>query len=100
MSNLRFDELKEANCERSIAVFKKAPSDWNQWEWLAKLMEEVGELAETINKGRSVADIGAEIADVVIVADLLSQCLGFALGAEVQRTFNVKSAKWESNIRI
>jgi NTP pyrophosphatase (non-canonical NTP hydrolase) len=100
VTGLSFDELRAANIERTEAP---TPRGWghplNAWsplEWAGALCGEAGEVANKCKKLRrgdaiETSAIGAELADVVIYADLLCARLGLNLGVFVRETFNAKS---------
>jgi len=100
--SLKFETLRHANAIR-----------WREWDgskvlnlmYLAvQLGGEVGELLNLIKKlererlglrgsRTTVADIGNELADVVICADLVAQKLGLSLSVLVRDKFNETSRK-------
>src|SRR5438132_10255212 len=80
-----FADLKKKNRERCEEVFHFIDS-WSPTDWACALAGEVGEACNLIKKMRrgdpkiTRIDVGEELADVVIYADLLAQRLGLDLG--------------------
>lgn len=99
MSDLTFDELRQANAERCPMLTDGwGVEHWNPAEWTNAMAGETGEACNLTKKmlrgdDIDVLDVGAELADVVIYADLVAQRLGIDLGRMVSRTFNKKSEK-------
>lgn len=110
--------LKNARrCERSY----HAVENWTPTDWGCALAGEVGEACNFIKKLKRETDdqnlypntlahngspdelienIGKELADVVIYADLLATRLGLKLGNEVVKKFNETSVKIKSDITL
>ena len=53
------------------------------WYNLPILMEECGELCETLTKGRG--DTGEELADIVLITVCIAELLGYDLDGEIQK---------------
>jgi hypothetical protein len=86
VTDLTFRALRDANAGRAPHI---APiNSWQVHQWLLKL----GEAIRAYNKGTE-PNLIEEIADVVIVADLLAQRMGFGLGEAVRSKFNERSKK-------
>lgn len=106
--SLRFSQLKNASYRRAIEAFGHAEglADWSPAEWTNALAGEVGELCNLTKKlGRGDAnikmeDIGKEIADVVIYADLIATRMGFKLEDLVRQKFNEVSDRRGSDIKL
>ena len=110
MSFLQFAELREVNVSRCRRWHPSGSTPWSAADWSNALCGEVGELANVIKKIRrhetgarnegdpSVEELRkmaeAELADVVIYADLLADFLGVDLGQAIQEKFNKTSAKY------
>lgn len=104
MSALRFIEVAVAN-ELRRPEFKGGPQ-WTPQTWALALAGEAGEVAGAVlgkfEQGKPITldDIGDEIADVVLYADLLAQRLGLSLEDVVRRKFNRVSERIGSSVRI
>lgn len=101
---LSFDGLRMANVARCNDVFH-ALDEWSPTDWACAMAGECGEACNEIKKlrrGENVTNeqIGDEIADLVIYADLLAARLGIDLGEAVTRKFNKASAKRGSNVTL
>ena len=100
---MTFADLKKKNRERCEEVFHPIDS-WTPTDWACALAGEVGEACNLIKKMRrgdpkiTRIDVGEELADVVIYADLLAQRLGLDLGYEVQMKFNLVSERRGSSV--
>jgi NTP pyrophosphatase (non-canonical NTP hydrolase) len=102
---LTFDYLRLTNKRRCEESFCHPIEDWNPAEWSNAMAGEVGEacnLTKKLLRGDevSVKDIGKEIADVVIYADLLATRLGLSLESCVVDKFNETSERRQSSIRL
>lgn len=117
---LTFEELRAVNrarCEESYHSI----DDWSPTDWACAMGGECGEALNLIKKLRRltgptnrvtlgfiqptgeselVAEIGDELADVVIYADLLAARLGLLLSECVAKKFNSTSEKINSEKRI
>lgn len=108
-THLTFDELRRANtrrCEDSFyPIEERSPNDW-----AVALAEECGEVARICKRVRdgkrtipdARADLGHELADVVMYADLLATRFGVELGPAVTEKFNIVSERLDppSPIRL
>lgn len=112
MNTLSFQELRDANVARCEEVFH-AINDWTPTDWACAMAGECGEACNEIKKLRRLdgADsemdtpqkridlrikIAAEVADMVIYADLLAARLGINLGEAVAMKFNEVSKQRNS----
>ncbi|KPL21781.1 MAG: hypothetical protein AMJ75_09350 [Phycisphaerae bacterium SM1_79] len=101
---MKFEELSKANllrCEKSFHPL----NDWSPSDWSNAMAGECGEvcnLTKKLRRGEDIKphEIGREIADSVIYADLLAQRLGLSLGDLVKKTFNNKSDEVGSDIYL
>lgn len=101
---LRFCDLRSLNVAR-VPLFGHTLDGWNELEWAGALCGEAGEAANVAKKLRRIADgcnvntggddaaslrskLGAELADVVIYADLLAARVGVNLADAVAAKFN------------
>jgi len=110
VSSLTFDQLHEANVPRCKKWHPPTSLPWSAADWSNALCGEAGELANVIKKIRrhetGAANVGdpsldelakmaaAELADVVIYADLLADYLGVDLGEAIKQKFNKTSVKF------
>lgn len=122
MENLAFEQLRAANVKRCAAVFHGV-NEWSPTDWACALAGEVGEACNLIKKlrrrgptpetivnrdssdaffhfelNRSFEEIGKELADVVIYADLLAARLGIDLGEAVRAKFDEVSNRMGAKI--
>jgi len=101
---MKFEDLAKANlvrCEKSFHLLKEwSPSDWSNA--MAGECGEVCNLTKKLLRGENIQphEIGQEIADTVIYADLLAQRIGMSLGDLVRKTFNQKSDEVGSDIHL
>lgn len=100
--SLNFDELRQVNYQRAIGPFKHdhGLEDWSPAEWSNAMAGEAGEACNMTKKllrdgpeNVDMEELGNEIADVVIYADLLATRMGFRLEDLVRRKFNKVSRK-------
>lgn len=103
-TGLSFEALREANVRRCEDVFHPLDS-WSPQDWACAMAGETGEACNLIKKLRrneaiDHGDIGRELADVVIYADLLAARLRLDLGAAVRGKFNEVSAKRGSGVTL
>ncbi|HEX3988177.1 MAG TPA: hypothetical protein VHZ30_02020 [Verrucomicrobiae bacterium] len=116
MKDLSFGELRETNVMRCEEVFHKV-RDWTPTDWACALAGETGEACNFVKKLRRLdgsdldfiaseqraelrLNIGKELADVVIYADLLAARLDLDLGDFVRAKFNEISARMGSVRRL
>ncbi len=88
------DRLTEVNCLRSEELFPVCQG-WRMGQWGNAIAGEVGELCNMIKKRErdgevaiSGKDIGKELADIVIYADLIASKIGLNLGECIVHKFN------------
>jgi NTP pyrophosphatase (non-canonical NTP hydrolase) len=117
---LDFDRLRETNAARCGECYHDI-EEWSPTDWGCAMGGECGETLNLIKKLRRLTgptkdstvdliqnydakelihDIGRELADVVIYADLLAQRLGLKLGDCVTEKFNETSVKIKSERRL
>ena len=113
---LSFSELRRANVARCEEVFHPLDS-WSPTDWATALAGEVGEacnfvkklrrldradseLDTELNRERLRCEIGKELADAIIYADLLAARLGIDLGSAVRDKFNLVSGRRGSTIYL
>lgn len=101
---LNFGILRDANVTRSEQSFHMCDA-WSPTDWACAMAGETGEACNLIKKlrrGEDVRpeDIGKELADVVIYADLLAHRLGIDLGTAVRSKFNEVSDRVKSPIKL
>ena len=97
---LSFHRLKEENRRRCEESFHPT-HDWSPSDWATALAGEVGEACNLIKKMRRgeeipIEEIGYEIADAVIYADLLCTRLGISLETAIRSKFNLVSERVNS----
>jgi NTP pyrophosphatase (non-canonical NTP hydrolase) len=120
--SLTFDELRKANVERCEQSFHPV-NEWSPSDWANAMAGEVGEVCNLVKKlrrlgatpesiphadspsgqlilSRARVDIGRELADVVIYADLLAARLGISLEGAVTQKFNEVSDRVGSKVLI
>lgn len=114
---LTFNTLRGANIQRlpefknnlGVAAHEVADgSDWSPNDWMVAVVGELGEAADVMKKVRrgdltveeALPKLKQEYADVVIYMDLLAKRVGINLGEAVMETFNNKSIKVGSRVRI
>jgi NTP pyrophosphatase (non-canonical NTP hydrolase) len=114
MVMLGFDELRETNMDRLVRWHGE--SDWSLADWSNAMCGEAGEAANVVKKLRRletdtdqglgrprdeyVFDLGKELADVVIYADILAAKVGLDLGECVRSKFNEVSARYDFPERL
>jgi NTP pyrophosphatase (non-canonical NTP hydrolase) len=113
---LNFRELREANVERCEEVFHMV-DDWSPCDWATAMAGECGEACNEVKKLRRLdgadalidtpekrqqlrINIGKELADLIIYADLLAARLGIDLSEAIRAKFNEVSEKRNSAIRL
>lgn len=103
---LTFDQLRAANSARQATCPKfQQCVDWTPADWAMAITGEIGEACNLMKKRRigediDTADIGKEIADVVIYVDILSALFGLDLGEIVRAKFNEVSARVGSEVEL
>ena len=99
---INFDQLRKAN----VARYKDySCDDWTPSDWACALAGETGETCNLIKKLRrgepiSRDEIGREIADIIIYADILAERLGLDLGRIVRDKFNEVSKRVGSKVEL
>jgi len=114
---LHLADLAKANAERCNEVFHPI-DDWSPTDWACAMAGECGEACNEVKKLRrrmphfdrafahdpreeaALNRVGAEIADMVIYADLLCQRLGINLEDAIREKFNKVSEEHFSDVRI
>ena len=110
MNDLTFDALRKVNVTRCVKWHPPESIPWTSADWSNAMCGEAGELANVVKKLRrhetgcrndgdpSVEELkkkaAAELADVVIYADLVANHLGLDLGAAIKAKFNKTSEKF------
>lgn len=111
--NLLFSELRDKNLERREQAFPEC-LPWGEVEYGLALAGETGELCNLLKKrlrlaGGSLHDkpgkltdeeVGKEIADIIIYADLLAHVVGVDLGEAVRAKFNEVSDRRGSTVKL
>jgi len=113
---LTFQQLRLVNVNRCEQVFHPLDS-WSIADWAVALAGEAGETCDAVKKLRRLQDgkntskdpqtvsqcienIGNELADTIIYADLLAAKLGIDLEKAIVRKFNIVSERMNSNIKL
>lgn len=100
---LTFEELTSANRKRCEASFHGV-DEWGPTDWACAMAGEAGEACNLVKKQRrgdagiEPEDIGKELADTVIYADLLASRLKLDLGSCVASKFNEVSRRVGSHV--
>lgn len=106
-----FETLRIANKTRCAELWEReGATPWTGADWGNEMGGECGEAQNVIKKLRRIetgianigdadeaallAQLGEELADVLICADLVAQHYGVDLTAALPRKFNKTSAKW------
>jgi len=104
---MTFEELRNADIERqeTVGPFNSVAKLQSLLYWTTAIAGECGELCNLVKKQVRdekdlSADIGKEIADVVIYADLLATRMGFRLEDLVRLKFNEVSDRRGSKIKL
>src|SRR5262245_56349155 len=102
--SLNFEQLRRANVKRCTESFHPL-SAWTVLEWAGAMCGEAGEAANVAKKCRRLAttrhacredekdaralekQLGEELADLVIYADLLAASIGLDLGEAIKAKF-------------
>lgn len=99
--------LTVASRERmaSVPLYAKCRDEWSLADWSNALAGETGELCNWIKKIRrgdniDLAEVGKELADIVIYADLLADKLGLSLSDCITSKFNEVSERVHSSVKI
>lgn len=120
MSGLTFEELRRADVARCEEVFhaEDGINGWTPADWATAMAGECGEACNEVKKLRRLQTspnwnrledsdagfikdrIAAELADLVIYADLLAARLGIDLGEAIVEKFNVVSVRVGSTVRL
>lgn len=102
-----FQLLKKANQERMAATeaYKKCREEWTLADWSNAIAGETGEMCNWVKKIRrgdniDVKEVGKELADIVIYADLLADKLGLDLETCIREKFNEVSERVHSSVKI
>lgn len=109
---ISFAALRQANIERrnQQAGEHAFSHRWTPIEWALAFIGEAGEVCNAVKKWnrrpndtdpevkQKVANIGKELADTIVYADLLAEELGIDLGAAVLHKFNEVSTRVGSNV--
>lgn len=116
--NLDFWTLRDTNVRRCVNDFKHELDSWSPAEWTNAMSGEAGEAGNVAkkmlrhrdkvagNKGDDLDltklrdKLAAELADVVIYADLVAASQGIDLAEAVRQTFNRKSEEIGSPERL
>jgi NTP pyrophosphatase (non-canonical NTP hydrolase) len=104
---LTFTELRNANVARCNESYRALDS-WSPSDWLAGLVEEVGEISRIIYRqktGRYTEEeaqrrVEEEFADALTYLDLLAARMGVDLGDAVLTKFNLVSHKIGSEVHL
>ncbi len=104
LRDLTFSALSEANRKRTTECFHPI-EEWSPTDWACALAGEVGEACNLIKKWRrgeeiDLADVGSELADVVIYADLFCARIGLVLEEVIRHKFNQTSDKIGSDVTL
>ena len=105
---ISFDNLRTANLNRFNDFGDKYPYNPNSWgltEWAVAIAGEAGEMCNLVkkrNRGQDIpaAELGKELADMVIYIDLMAHALGFDLGELVKEKFNEVSGRIGSEVEL
>lgn len=100
----RLPEFRNNKGELSHTGF----NDWSLNDWATAVTGELGEACNILKKVRrgdlsleeARPKLTQEFADVVIYMDLLAAAAGIDLGKAVMETFNTKSVKVNSRVRL
>jgi NTP pyrophosphatase (non-canonical NTP hydrolase) len=110
MEKLSFEELREANKARDNDFGNELLKNSLE-HWALKLVNEIGEYGGGVEKAErpkdnstrkniTPAELGKELADIVILADLNAQKLGLNLAECIIQKFNEKSDKINSKVKL
>jgi NTP pyrophosphatase (non-canonical NTP hydrolase) len=100
------EKLRKANAIRlyNTPAYAKC-LDWTLADWSNAIAGETGEMCNLIKKIRrgdaiDVKEVGKELADIVIYADILASLLELNLGECVKEKFNEVSDRVGSDVKI
>lgn len=110
MTDLTFKKLRAVNYLRQQRWLTGGVDTWTPSDWGLAMAGEAGEACNAIKKlnrlrgkiasnnnprteARAIRDVGDELADVIVYADLLAQRLGIDLEEAVVRKFNAISKR-------
>jgi len=113
---MKLSVLRDANVKRCEEVFHKL-NHWTPTDWACAMAGEAGEVCNAVKKLRRLADgtntakdpqseaeaikqIGYELADTIIYADLLAARLGIDLSEYIEAKFNQVSRRMNSTVRL
>lgn len=118
LKSLSFNDLKQANFIRCIQSYHSL-EEWTPTDWACAMAGESGEACNFVKKlkriidnkkigkrkraaevKRLITEIGKELADLVIYADLLATRLNLNLGEQVRNKFNDVSHSLKSPIVV
>ena len=99
-----FKKLTEANLVRCEESFHPLES-WSPTDWATAVAGETGEMCNLVKKMRRgdsipVEEVGKELADIVIYADLLASRLGLDLSDCIVQKFNEVSDRVNSSVKL
>lgn len=105
---LTFQRLRKKNVKRCREAFKRCLPDWSLAEWSNAMAGECGEACNLTKKmlrgdrggKKDIKELGKEIADVVVYADLLAAAAGIDLEQAVIEKFNEVSDRKKSKIKL
>ncbi len=105
---LTFRRLRETNVRRCQDAFKRCLTDWSLAEWSNAMAGECGEACNLTKKmlrgdrggKKDIKELGKEIADVIVYADLLAAAAGIDLEKAVIQKFNEVSDRKKSKIKL
>lgn len=116
ISNVSFAMLREANLARREVWHSGNVERWMLVDWTNELAGETGEACDVVKKirrletgvtkrgprtkGELYEALWKEIADVVIVADLVGAEAGFSLGTAVRAKFNEVTRKHDLGVYL
>jgi len=120
-NNLTFNALSKNNEIRCNTSYHDI-NEWSPTDWACAVAGETGEMCNFVKKLRRldsqfykgimetdlgsleaeelIVNIGKELADIIIYADLLATRLGLKLGDEVTKKFNETSDKIHSDFKL
>lgn len=101
---LTFLKLNAISKQRNQESFPQC-KDWLSTDWATALAGEVGELCNLVKKFRrgeliTRKDIGKELADIIIYADLFASHLGIDLEKAIIQKFNEVSERVGSKLTL
>ena len=104
-SGLTFDELRQKVYERSIEAYANITGKKDLSYFGNAIAGEVGEACNIIKKMERgdtipVSDLGKELADIVVYADIIAAKNGLSLGQCVRNKFNEVSDRIGSNVKF